>query len=159
MPIQAILFDYDGVLVKSPLSAQQPVQAIEGVQDTLRILQPYWAGKMACVSAAKYNTITKQLKLLHLLDYFAPHIYSGADTPRNKPHPDVYIRAIKALGIPARHSAVIEDSSIGIRAAVAAGAVVFAYTARSSPEQALRDGAHHTFTHMSELPALLLDFQ
>src|SRR5699024_811989 len=124
MPIQAILFDYDGVLVKSPLIAQQPVQAIEGVRDTLRILQRHWAGKMACVSAAKHTTITKQLKALQLLDYFAPYIFSGTDTPRNKPHPDVYLRAIKALGIPAEHSAIIEDSSIGIQAGVAAGAVV-----------------------------------
>lgn len=158
MPIHALLFDCDGVLVDSSLTPKKPVTPVAGVHDALSILHARWGGKMACVSAARLEEIYRQLRAVKLQKYFAPYVFSGADTPRNKPHPDVYLKAIAALGVDARHSAVIEDSRIGIQAAVAAGAVVFAYTARTDPEQARRYGAHHTFMHMEELPGLLLDY-
>lgn len=156
MPIHALLFDCDGVLVHSSLTTPKLVTPIAGVQETLSILNSRWGGKMACVSAARREEIYRQLRAVGLQKYFEPYIFSGVDTPRNKPHPDVYLKAMAALGVEARHSAIIEDSHIGIQAAVAAGAVVFAYTARTDPEQARRYGAHHSFRHMRDLPALLL---
>ncbi len=218
MAYQAILFDYDGVLVDSePLSlgvlrtmlAQrgwrltplhcrqlfmgQPLEAwptiieensglqieqewmmayrlkrdqaiqratirpVPGVLQALQQLNTRWAGRLACVSAASQQKLEEQLQTLGFYDFFSPHIYSGQDAPRNKPHPDVYLKAIAGLGqgITAAQCAVIEDSLIGIRAAAAANTYVLAYTAYIDPAHALKAGAQQTFDDMHQLPALL----
>lgn len=51
---------------------------------------------------------------------------SSAEVPRGKPSPDVYIAAVRALGVDAKRSVAVEDSSNGVRAAHAAGLTVIA---------------------------------
>ena len=46
------------------------------------------------------------------------------DGVREKPHPDVYLRAMEALGVKPEETAVVEDSVNGIRAGKASGAYV-----------------------------------
>lgn len=151
MAYRAILFDFDGVLVNRDL------QPVPGVESALQQLYPQWAGRMACVSAASQKKLDQHLRALDFHHYFSPHIYSGQDAPRNKPYPDVYLKAIAGLGqgITAKQCAVIEDSYIGIRAAAAAGTHVLAYTAETNPAQALEAGALWVFDNMHKLPALL----
>lgn len=48
-------------------------------------------------------------------------IFSSAGTAFGKPHPHVYLSAIKELGISPAQAIAIEDSASGVRAAVAAG--------------------------------------
>jgi len=48
-------------------------------------------------------------------------IVSAEEVGRGKPAPDVYLRAAELLGVPAASCGAVEDSSNGIRAAVAAG--------------------------------------
>lgn len=49
---------------------------------------------------------------------------SSAEVARGKPSPDVYLEAIRRLGVAAAASLAVEDSSNGIRAAAAAGLTV-----------------------------------
>jgi HAD superfamily hydrolase (TIGR01509 family) len=49
---------------------------------------------------------------------------------RAKPAPDVYLRAIELLGVPARSCLAIEDSLSGARAAHAAGATLLQFAAQ-----------------------------
>jgi HAD superfamily hydrolase (TIGR01509 family) len=46
---------------------------------------------------------------------------SGDEVRRGKPHPEPYLTAAAALGVPARRCVAIEDSPTGVAAAVAAG--------------------------------------
>ena len=46
---------------------------------------------------------------------------SGDDTPRPKPYPDPYTRALELLGVEPLAAAAIEDSPTGVRSALAAG--------------------------------------
>jgi HAD superfamily hydrolase (TIGR01509 family) len=46
---------------------------------------------------------------------------SGDEVVQGKPHPEIYLRTLQALGVPARHAAGIEDSANGLRALFAAG--------------------------------------
>jgi HAD superfamily hydrolase (TIGR01509 family) len=46
---------------------------------------------------------------------------SADEVARGKPAPDVYLAAIERLGVPAGRGLAVEDSSNGVRAAVAAG--------------------------------------
>lgn len=48
-------------------------------------------------------------------------VVSGEDVCRKKPAPDGYLMALERLGLPARECVALEDSAIGLRAAVAAG--------------------------------------
>lgn len=48
-------------------------------------------------------------------------IVTGDAVARKKPAPDVYLRALDALGLEASHAIALEDSAIGVRAAKAAG--------------------------------------
>lgn len=80
----------------------------------------------------------------------------GADmVARAKPAPDIYLLAARTLGVAPAHCAVIEDTPIGITAAVAAGAAVLGYCAHSDPRELLAAGACAVFDDMRRLPALL----
>ena len=65
-----------------------------------------------------------QLQLMHassgLLGFFDA-IIKGDDCPNPKPHPDVYLAGLKALGALAERCLAVEDSGRGLAAARAAG--------------------------------------
>jgi HAD superfamily hydrolase (TIGR01509 family) len=119
-----------------------------------------YRGNLACASGADRGKVELQLAKVGLAAVFAGKIFSGMETPRSKPAPDVYLAAAAALGVDPARTAVIEDTPIGVRAGVAAGATVFGYCPPESPShnapQVLLDaGAAHTFIDMAGLPALL----
>jgi HAD superfamily hydrolase (TIGR01509 family) len=58
---------------------------------------------------------------------------SSDEVPHGKPAPDVYLLAAQRLGAPAHNCAAIEDSTNGIRAAVAAGMATIAIPNRAFP--------------------------
>jgi HAD superfamily hydrolase (TIGR01509 family) len=112
-------------------------------------------GRIACASGADRGKVVLQLTKIGLIDYFEGRICSGLEHARNKPHPDVYLAAAKLLGAAPERCAVIEDTTNGARAGVAAGASVFAYVPLGDG-RALRDvGATQIFSDMAHLPALL----
>jgi HAD superfamily hydrolase (TIGR01509 family) len=96
-----------------------------------------------------------------LAERFAGHVYSGREhVARGKPHPDIYLHAAAALGVDPRDTLIIEDSPVGARAAVAAGATVVGLCAgghcRTGHGDRLRAvGVHHVAAHYGELSALL----
>ncbi len=51
------------------------------------------------------------------------HIVAGDDVTHSKPHPEPYLRAAELLGVDAENCVAIEDSTTGLAAAVASGAV------------------------------------
>jgi beta-phosphoglucomutase-like phosphatase (HAD superfamily) len=50
---------------------------------------------------------------------------------------------------------VIEDSPLGVQAAVAAGMTVIGYAEIVSAERLLAAGAHTTVSHLAQVPALM----
>ena len=81
-------------------------------------------------------------------------MFSAYTVPRAKPHPDVFLHAAATIGYPPSECVVIEDSSPGIQAALAAGMRVLAYAATSDTTFADSAGVQ-TFSDMTSLPALL----
>lgn len=51
----------------------------------------------------------------------ADAVLTGDDVEQLKPDPEVYLKALDRLGIAAEQALAVEDSSVGLRAAVAAG--------------------------------------
>lgn len=131
------------------------VMPIPGIREALLIIQQRYPNGIACASGADRPKLNLQLGQTGLLEFFQGHIYSGAETARNKPYPDVYLAAAQGLGVPATQCAVIEDSTIGTRAGVAAGATVIAYCPAGQETQLRAAGAAYTFRRMDELAGLL----
>jgi beta-phosphoglucomutase-like phosphatase (HAD superfamily) len=133
---------------------------IPGAVGAVREIDRIYRGRLACASGADRHKVELQLAKVGLDTVFAGKMFSGMETPRSKPAPDVYLAAAAALGVDPARTAVVEDTPTGVRAGVAAGATVFGYCPPDSPShstpQVLFDaGAAHVFTDMAALPALL----
>jgi beta-phosphoglucomutase-like phosphatase (HAD superfamily) len=133
---------------------------IPGAVAAAREIDRLYGGRLACASGADRDKVELQLAKVGLDTVFDGKIFSGMETARSKPAPDVYLAAAAALGIDPARAAVIEDTPTGVRAGVAAGATVFGYCPPDSPShnapQVLLDaGATVTFPDMAGLPALL----
>ena len=66
------------------------------------------------------------MNLFQLHPYFPIQI-SGTSLPQSKPHPGIFLKASKLLGVEPKHCLVIEDSANGVKAAKAAGMYCIAY--------------------------------
>jgi HAD superfamily hydrolase (TIGR01509 family) len=129
--------------------------AVPNIHDTVAALHGATQGRIACASGADRGKIVLQLTKIGLIDYFEGRILSGLEHARNKPHPDVYVAAAKLLGTPPECCAVIEDTTNGTRAGVAAGAKVYAYVPQGDGAALRAVGAEQIFNDMAHLPALL----
>ncbi|GHJ34737.1 hydrolase [Streptomyces sp. TS71-3] len=83
-------------------------------------------------------------------------IFSSQDVGRGKPAPDLFLHAAAHMGVPAGRCVVVEDSPLGVQAALAAGMDVYGFTAMTPTQRLLDAGARHLFDDMVQLPALLL---
>ena len=135
------------------------VTAIPNIHAAVQRIHAAHAGRIACASGADRFKVELMLRKLALYGYFEDRIFSGHETPRSKPFPDVYLAAAAALAVDPTRCAVIEDTVTGVQAGVAAGATVFAYApGDGAPVDAMalrQAGAHHLFADMAFLPGLL----
>ena len=133
---------------------------IAGVEAALRVIARSYGERMACASGADRGKVVLQLNKTGLMPYFEGRIFSGYEMPRTKPAPDVYLAAALELGAPPTRCAVVEDTTTGVTAGVAAGATVFAYAPHGVADAAkaalMAAGAHQLFSDMADLPALLI---
>ncbi|MCS6848688.1 MAG: HAD family hydrolase [Anaerolineae bacterium] len=83
--------------------------------------------KLAVASSSDHRWVDAHLARYGLLEAFDA-ILCRDDVPpgRSKPHPDLYLAALDALGVPAREAIAFEDSLNGVRAAKTAGLFVVA---------------------------------
>lgn len=81
--------------------------------------------KIGLASSSELSVINEVLEVSQLHKYF-DSIVSGTQFKKSKPAPDIYIHAIKELGIEADECLAIEDSEHGIRSAKKAGLTVWA---------------------------------
>lgn len=69
------------------------------------------------------------------------HTGTSNDVIHGKPHPELYLAALGALGISASEALVFEDSPSGITAARLAGIDVIAVASSLSPQKLMENGA------------------
>ena len=79
--------------------------------------------RLACCSSSKADYINKALLDCEIKEYFDV-VLSGHDFTRSKPDPEIYLTAMKKLGLDNDECLVIEDSPYGIKAGKNAGMFV-----------------------------------
>jgi len=130
----------------------QSITAIEGVHDAVAHLHAHCQGRIAVASGADRFKVEMMLKQVGLMRFFEGRVFSGHEMPRSKPHPDVYLAAAAHLQVDPTRCLVVEDTTVGITAGVAAGATVWAYAPPGADANALRQaGAAQVFEHMRGL--------
>ncbi|MGK9460341.1 HAD family hydrolase [Streptomyces sp. G6] len=80
-------------------------------------------------------------------------VFSSQDVGRGKPAPDLFLYAAERMGVAPERCVVVEDSPLGVRAAVTAGMDVYGFTAMT-PAGKLAE-ATRLFQDMGELAGLL----
>jgi HAD superfamily hydrolase (TIGR01509 family) len=132
------------------------LQAIAGAHEAVAAAHAHADERIACASGADRFKVEMQLVQVGLMDFFAGRVFSGHEMPRSKPAPDVYLAAARHLGAAGSRCLVIEDTTTGVTAGVAAGATVWAYCPTPAQGPALRQaGASRLFGYMADLPELL----
>ena len=131
---------------------QESITAVEGVHEAVAHLHDQCQGRIAVASGADRFKVEMMLKQVGLHHFFEGRIFSGHEMPRSKPYPDVYLAAAAHLQVDPSRCLVVEDTTVGITAGVAAGATVWAYAAPpAAHEPLLQAGAARVFTGMQAL--------
>lgn len=110
---------------------------------------------VAIASSSPPRLITALLETLELTDLVRVAV-SSENVAAGKPAPDVYLEAANRLGVRPRACAAVEDTTNGLRAAMAAGMTVFAApNPHFPPEAAVLGKASTVLDGVGELPAAL----
>ena len=135
---------------------------IDGALESVQALHARFKGQVAVASGADRFKVEMQLAKVGMAPYFEGRVFSGHETPRSKPFPDVYLAAAAALDADPKRCLVIEDTLTGVQAGVAAGATVWAYfpshQGHADASDLTRAGASRIFDHMGDLPRLMVEF-
>lgn len=101
--------------------------------------------------------IRQALEVSGLASYFGDRIFSSYEVGSWKPEPGLFQFAANAMGFKPGQCVVIEDSEVGIEAAIAAGMKAFQYV-RNGETSSCLIGDEMSFDDMLQLPQLLAHF-
>lgn len=127
-------------LVGNGLNARELDARYRSESDALILQQPVLPGvvnylddahrlglRLAVASSSPHSWVDTHLTRLGLADRFDVIICRDDVPPgRTKPHPDLFLKALDALGVKSHEAIVFEDSPNGVNAARAAGIFVVA---------------------------------
>ncbi|MGR3939241.1 HAD family hydrolase [Streptomyces sp. BRA346] len=151
---QRLPADFDATFHSRVFDAfRRELEPVAGVATTLNGLRA--EGIPYCVaSSGSHERIRVALRKTGLYDYFGEdRIFSSEDVGRGKPAPDLFLHAASRMGAAPERCAVVEDSPLGVRAALAAGMDAYGYTAMTPADRL--PGACAYFSDMAELRILL----
>ncbi|MFJ7331630.1 HAD family hydrolase [Streptomyces sp. NPDC101116] len=133
---------------------EQELVAVAGASQVLEKLTA--DGMPYCVaSSGSHERIRVAHRATGLDRWFdEKRIFSSQDVGRGKPAPDLFLYAAERMGVAPERCVVVEDSPLGVQAALAAGMDVYGYTAMTTAEKLA--GAAWCFSDLGELPDLLL---
>ncbi|HBR69433.1 MAG TPA: HAD family hydrolase [Rhodospirillaceae bacterium] len=136
------------------------IKAVHGAHDVLSGLE---GGNIkTCVASnGERGNVLRSLKVTKVLDFFPePHVFTRIQVERPKPAPDIFLYAAESMGCAPEKTLVIEDSHVGVTAALAANMDVVGFTGtahhQGSHELRLKEaGAHGIIDSLIHIPAIL----
>ncbi|WP_406148856.1 HAD family hydrolase [Streptomyces sp. NBC_01012] len=131
------------------------IEPIDGVAYAVEQLAAAWGDRMCVASNSPLAIMESRLDKAGILHHFDGRLFSAYDVDAWKPDPRLFRHAADRCGVTPDECVVVEDSPVGVDAAVAAGMRVLQYTADpATPPH--REGAV-TFPSMRSLPRLVRD--
>lgn len=125
----------------------QPVAGIHALIESLNV-------PICVASNGSRAEIVLRLKVARLTTHFGAAIFSALEVPHPKPAPDVFLAAAQSFNVAPARCIVIEDSILGVTAAVRAGMRVYGHAAYMSRDALQKAGAI-PFGTMAELQQIL----
>ena len=146
--------DFESIYRERTYAAfKRDLKPVDGIRDALnQISLPKCVGS----NGPKFK-IESNLDITGLRSFFKDNLFSAYDIKSWKPKPDLYLLAAKTMGFAPEDCAVVEDSTHGVTAAVAAGMDVFGYAISSKKRAELSEKGAIDFNNMRNLPQLLVE--
>lgn len=121
-------------------------------------------GKKCVASSSSLDRVRVSLDSTDLLRFFEPNLFSASEVRNGKPAPDVFLHAAAKMHVDPRECVVVEDSAVGVSAAVAAGMKVVGFAGGSHAGAGLGKhlraaGAHAVVTDMRALHGTVIDLR
>ncbi|MCL7458344.1 HAD-IA family hydrolase [Micromonospora echinofusca] len=139
----------------------EPIDGVRHVVDAVDRL-------MCVASNSPRELIRKRVEAAGIASAFGERLYSAYDIGSWKPAPDLFLWAARECGVPPASCVVIEDSPVGVAAAIAAGMPVLRYGPDGTPADHAAISPHlppgtavtglSSFAKMADLPALISHF-
>lgn len=132
---------------------RKDLRPVPGIHDLLDLLSA--RSIPHCVaSQGPHEKMAVTLNVTGLQSRFEGRIFSAYEVERGKPHPDLFLHAARSMGHDAARCIVVEDSPLGVQAAMAAGMRVFGYDPAGLDPRLAREGAE-VFAEMRALPEII----
>jgi HAD superfamily hydrolase (TIGR01509 family) len=132
------------------------LKPVDGVKAAVAALP----NRRCVASSSSFERIRLSLDVTGLTPLFDGHIFSATQVAHGKPAPDLYVLAARTMGAVPDRCVVVEDSPLGVTAAVAAGmaAIGFIGAGHTPPDLAQQlagAGARCVISSMRELPGAI----
>ncbi len=124
-----------------------------------------WLRGPKCVaSSASIDRIRASLEVTDLIRFFEPNLFSANDVTNGKPAPDLFLHVAAKMRVRPADCLVLEDSTVGVSAAVAAGMTAIGFVGGSHAGthlgKQLRDaGARVVISDMRALKGAVVDLR
>jgi HAD superfamily hydrolase (TIGR01509 family) len=151
---------FETMRARTALALERELIPMPGIETLLSALPT-----ARCVASNGHLArVRERLALTGLLRFFEPHVFSAMQVAQGKPAPDLFLLAAETLGAAPASCLVVEDSVIGVAAAVAAGMPVLGFCGGSHCPAGHADelsaaGCSRVFHTMPELMAHLCEEQ
>jgi len=149
-PARALLAQGHGYY-REAVAAGLPLRP--GIVELLEMLIAHDMPRAVATSTLRELALRK-LDMADLLRRFDA-VCTGSDVAHPKPAPDIYLLAAQKLGVPPAHCLVLEDSPIGVRAALAAGMTPIQVPDLLPPDDEARALGHRIVASLADAQRLL----
>jgi HAD superfamily hydrolase (TIGR01509 family) len=124
-----------------------------------------WVRGRKCVaSSSSLHRIRATLEATGLIKFFDPYLFSAAQVGRGKPAPDLFLHVAKRMLVVPQDCIVVEDSAVGVTAAIAAGMRAIGFVGGSHASSRLGEhlmslGASAIVSDMRALKSTIIDLR
>jgi HAD superfamily hydrolase (TIGR01509 family) len=141
----------DSYRARRDAAFRDALEPVPGIRDAIEAID----AERCVASSGLHEKMRLTLGLTGLMDLFEDRIFSSYEVENGKPAPDLFLHAARSMGHEPENCAVVEDATVGVRAAKAAGMTAIGYVDNTTAEALTEAGADHTIGAMRELPGLI----
>ncbi len=131
------------------VTEKTPIPLKDGVKELLQYIQSLEVPMAVATSTATGHAETK-LRFSGILDYF-DFIIGGDQVTQSKPDPEIYLKAASRLNTSPSKCIAFEDSTNGVKAAVAAGMTIIQIPDLVQPDKDLLTLGHIVLDSLTEV--------